>query len=319
MKVYRVTKGNAMGGLTFVGKNRLQYAPIVPLRGASHPMDYKQYFIEDHPGQHTLFGYKIKAKLHEEQTPYQKIEIYDTETFGHLMVIDGFTMLTARDNFLYHEMIAHPAIFTHPHPKDVIIIGGGDCGTLQEVLKHPEITTVWQVDIDERVTRLSELYFPELCRANQDPRAHFYFGDGVQWVQAAPADSADIVIIDSTDPLGPGEKLFTSQFYTECYRMLRNHGLIVHQSESPLFHLETIIKPMRRQMYSAGFMEVMTLQFPQPSYPSGWWTVTLAVKQGDIHAFRHAAAAARTIQTRYYNEKIHQAAGLLPTMLEDLE
>ena len=280
-------------------------------------MDINQYFIEEHPGQDTAFGFKIKAKLHEEKTPYQKIEIYETESFGYLMAIDGFTMLTSRDNFLYHEMMSHPAIFTHPHPKNVVIVGGGDCGTLREVLKHQDIESVWQVDIDERVTRLSEQYFPELCEANNDPRAHFYFGDGVQWVKDASAESLDIVIVDSTDPLGPGEGLFTYAFYEECRRILRKNGLIIHQSESPLFHLDAIIKPMHRNMKKAGFTDVVTLQFPQPCYPSGWWTATMAIKNGDISVFREAEAASRKFTTKYYNENIHRASRALPTMMEN--
>ncbi|MFQ5489058.1 MAG: polyamine aminopropyltransferase, partial [Gammaproteobacteria bacterium] len=117
----------------------------------------------------SAFSLKIKGKLHEEQTPYQTIAIYETETFGNLMVIDGFVMLSSRDNFLYHEMLAHPALFTHDNPRRVLIIGGGDCGTLREVLQHQEVEEVWQVEIDERVTRLAERYFPELCAANDDP------------------------------------------------------------------------------------------------------------------------------------------------------
>jgi len=138
----------------------------------------KNWFTElcDEAG--SAFSLRIRAKLHEEQTPFQKIEIYETTDFGNLMVIDGFIMLSSRDNFLYHEMMSHPVLFTHPAPKRVLIIGGGDCGTLREVLRHPDVETVEQVDIDERVTRLSEIHFPELCEANDDPRAHLHFADG---------------------------------------------------------------------------------------------------------------------------------------------
>lgn len=281
-------------------------------------MDTRDYFLEEHPGQGSAFGLKIKAKLHEEQTPYQKIEIYETESYGNMMSIDGFIMLTSRDNFLYHEMMSHPAIFTHPNPKDVVIIGGGDCGTLKEVLKHKDIQSVWQIDIDERVTRLAEKYFPELCEANHDSRAHFYFGDGVKWVKDAAENSADIVIVDSTDPFGPGESLFTDKFYADCCRMLRNNGLIVHQSESPLFHLDAIIKPMHKNMKKAGFSEVITLQFPQPTYPSGWWTATMGIKNGNISAFREAEAISRNFKTKYYNEHIHKASRAMPTLMDGL-
>src|SRR5471030_1225371 len=130
----------------------------------------------------SAFSFKLKAKLHEEKSAYQQIAIYDTEKFGHLMMIDDCLMLTQRDNFFYHEMLSHPALFTHPNPKRVVIIGGGDCGTLREVLKHPKVEKVTQIDIDERVTRLAEIYFPELCSSNHDPRAQLQFIDGIEWI-----------------------------------------------------------------------------------------------------------------------------------------
>ena len=142
----------------------------------------------------SAFSLALKEKLHEEQSDFQKIEIYSTTHFGNLMVIDGFVMLTALDNFLYHEMMSHPALFTHAGPKRVVIIGGGDCGTLHEVLKHASVEHVLQAEIDERVTRLSEQYFPELCVSNNDPRAEFHFGDGIRWMKEASPGSIDVVI-----------------------------------------------------------------------------------------------------------------------------
>ena len=160
------------------------------------------WFTEIHNADGSAFSLKINAKLHDEQTPFQRIEIYDTVHWGKLMTIDGFYMLSTRDNFLYHEMMSHPALFTHPDPKTVLIIGGGDCGTLHEVLKHQEVEQVWQVDIDEAVTRLSQIYFPELCECNGDERAQLLFADGIKWVADADDASIDIIIVDSTDPIG---------------------------------------------------------------------------------------------------------------------
>ncbi len=117
---------------------------------------------------------EISEKLHEEQSPYQKIEIYQTKTFGRLMTLDGLTMVTDRDNFVYHEMMSHPVLFNHPNPKDVAIVGGGDCGTLREVLKHGSVKSAIQIELDECVTRVAEEFFPELCESNSDPRAHYY-------------------------------------------------------------------------------------------------------------------------------------------------
>jgi len=255
----------------------------------------------------SAFSLQVRERLHSEQSPYQRIEIWDTTGFGKLMTIDGFVMLTSRDNFLYHEMMSHPALFTHADPKRVVIIGGGDCGTLREVLKHPAVEHVLQVDIDERVTRLSEQYFPELCSSNNDPRAEFYFGDGIQWMKDATPGSVDLVIVDSTDPIGPAEGLFSAAFFRDCHRALGDGGLIVQQSESPLLHYERIIQPMHKAMHAAGFIDSISLQFPQPVYPSGWWTATLAGKQV-VTDFREQAAKDKPFATRYYNAAIHRAA-----------
>ncbi len=269
--------------------------------------DGTPWFTEVYDKGGCAFSLRIQEKLHEEQSPYQRIEIWETTDFGRLMVIDGFIMLTSRDNYLYHEMMSHPALFTHPDPRRVVIIGGGDCGTLREVLKHPGVEHVLQVDIDERVTRLSEQYFPELCDSNHDPRAEFYFGDGIQWMKDAAPGSVDLVIVDSTDPIGPAEGLFSEAFYRDCYRTLGANGMVVQQSESPLLHYESIIRPMHSAMRAAGFADSVSLQFPQPVYPSGWWTATLAGKQSVVE-FREQQARAKSFATRYYNAAIHRGA-----------
>lgn len=267
----------------------------------------KQWFTEEFKDDGAAFSIKVRHKVHDEKTPYQHIEIYDTEHFGYLMVIDGFVMLTTRDNFIYHEMLSHPALFTHSSPKKVLVIGGGDCGTLREVLKHPCVEEAWQVEIDEQVTRLSEQYFPELCESNSDPRAHFYFGNGIQWMKDAQAASFDIVIVDSTDPVGPAKGLFSKAFYRDCFRVLTDDGIVVQQSESPLFH-QKIIADMHHAMQGAGFSCMHTLNFPQCVYPSGWWSATLASKSSVLTEFRRENAKNKPFATRYYNAEIHQAA-----------
>ncbi len=270
----------------------------------------QEWFTEIDEDNHCAFSLKVKRKLHEEQTPFQKIEIYETTGFGNLMVIDGFIMLSSRDNFLYHEMMTHPVLYSHPHPREVWIIGGGDCGSLQEVLKHKEVESAIQIEIDQRVTRLSEQYFPELCQANDDPRAQLKFEDGIRWVENAPDNCVDVIIVDSTDPLGPGEGLFTEGFYRNCLHCLKPQGLLIQQSESPLFHPH-ILHPMRKAMKSAGFKELHTLFFPQPVYPSGWWSGTLACKDS-LGKFRAEDARHKSFSTRYYNEHTHRAAFAAP-------
>jgi len=270
-------------------------------------IDNAGWFSEVLAEQGCAFSLRTAAKLHEEQTPYQRIEIYATETFGNLMVIDGSIMLTARENFLYHEMMSHPALFTHPAPRRVCIIGGGDCGTLQEVLKHAEVEQVTQVDIDERVTRLAEHYFPELTASNGDPRARLLFDDGIAWVAKTEPDGLDLIIVDSTDPVGPAVGLFTRDFHASCLRALAPGGILIQQSESPLLHMD-ILRRLYRDMHGAGFADVKTLFFPQPVYPSGWWTATMARKDQPIAGFREEAAAQPGFALRYYNAEVHRAA-----------
>ncbi|HQW80789.1 MAG: polyamine aminopropyltransferase [Rhodanobacteraceae bacterium] len=274
------------------------------------------WFSEPHELAGSAISFRIKRKLAEEQTPFQKIEVYETTDWGNLMVIDGCVMLTTRDNFLYHEMIAHPVLFTHTSPKRVVIIGGGDCGTLREVLKHREVESVVQCDIDERVTRLAEQYFPELCDSNSDPRAKLMFDDGIAYMKSLDAESIDVVIVDSTDPIGPAEGLFNEAFYQSCLRALRPGGILVQQSESPLVHME-LTKAMRNAMKNAGFAHLRTLPFPQPCYPTGWWSATMARKHLDLNTFRERGAATKQFPTKYYNADTHKAALAMPNFLGD--
>lgn len=264
----------------------------------------------------SAFSLKITEKLFDAQSRFQHIEVYATQGFGHLLVIDGCIMLSERDNFLYHEMLVHPALFTHPDPKRILIVGGGDCGTLREVLKHTSVEAVTQVDIDEMVTQVAEKYFPTLCEANQDPRAKLHFADGIKWVKDAVAGSYDVLIVDSTDPVGPGKGLFSQDFYKDCWKALGETGVLVQQSESPLFHLEKILKPMHQAMHQANFKDIHTLHFPQCVYPSGWWTATLASKDTPINQFREKAIINRAFATRYYNAEIHRASLATPEFMK---
>ncbi len=255
----------------------------------------------------SAFSLQGAHKVFDEQSAFQKVEVYDTKAYGKLMMIDGFTMLSTRENFLYHEMMAHPVLFTHPAPRRVAIIGGGDCGTLHEVLKHPEVERVTQIDIDETVTRAARIHFPELCESSEDPRAELLFIDGIQWMKDAAPGSLDVIIVDSTDPIGPGEVLFTPAFYAACLRALCDGGLIIQQSESPLIHAD-ILERLYRNLHRTGFSAAQTLFFPQPVYPTGWWSATVAGKKADLKAFRAEDAANRPFATRYYNPEIHRAA-----------
>ena len=279
-------------------------------------LDENEWFTEVCSDCGSAISFKIKSKLHEEQSEYQRIEVFETEKWGRLMAIDGYIMLSDRDNFLYHEMMSHPALFTHARPRKVLIIGGGDCGTLREVLKHPEVEAVHQVEIDERVTRVSEEFFPELTASNDDPRAELHFVDGIEWVKNSAPGSYDIIIIDSTDPIGPAAGLFSEAFYRDCLKALGPEGILIGQSESPLIH-QKLIRSMHDNLRAAGFLDVLTLNFPQPVYPSGWWSATMARKDMPITGFREDDVQEKSFSTRYYNHGIHTASMSSPNFLYD--
>ncbi len=263
----------------------------------------------------SAFSLKIKTKLHDEKTPYQHLEVYQTETFGNLMVLDGCIMLSTRDNFIYHEMMTHPALFGHADPRRVAIIGGGDCGCLKQCLKHDGVEKVTQIDIDPAVTRASQLYFPELCVSNDDPRAELLFEDGIAWIKNAEPGSLDLIVIDSTDPVGPAVGLFSEAFYGDCYRALGADGLLVAQSESPLLH-KRLIQDMTAAMRAAGFAEVHQLYFPQCVYPSGWWTATVAASSAGKFDKNGCRALKKSFETVYYNNLIHKAALAIPEFMK---
>lgn len=280
-------------------------------------LDSSKWFTEICAESGSAFSLELgpEGHMHHEKSEYQTIDVYGTTWFGRVLVIDGFLMLSERDHFLYHEMMAHPVLFSHPEPKRVLIVGGGDCGTLREVLKHPEVERVTQVDIDERVTRVSEQFFPDLCSSNDDPRARLEFADAIGWVRDTGDGALDVIIVDSTDPIGPAEGLFDEAFYRDCRRALAPNGLIVQQSESPLAHIGSILGPMHEAMRKAGFATTTPLHFPQPVYPTGWWTATLGGRDGEIEFARAADAEALPFHTEYYTADVHRAALAQPAFV----
>ncbi|HEY9136519.1 MAG TPA: polyamine aminopropyltransferase [Pseudomonadales bacterium] len=288
-----------------------------PSKQTANTEDSPSWFTEKFTSEGSSFGLQLKTLLHKEQSPFQTIEIFDTSHFGRLMVLDACIMLSQRDNFLYHEMMTHPALLSHPQPKTVAIIGGGDCGTLKEVLKHKSVTAVTQVELDERVTEVAKQYFPELCESNDDPRASLLFTDGIEWIKSCKPGSLDILIIDSTDPVGPAAGLFSEAFYQYCFSALAEGGMLVQQSESPLYHTHSIIAGMKNDLTSAGFSHPLLRTFPQPVYPSGWWSCLLVSKSSNQAASEvHRQKRSADFKTQYYNDEIHDASACLPEFMK---
>ncbi len=250
---------------------------------------------------------RVARTLWRETTPYQELLVAETAAFGRLLALGGTVQLTERDEFFYHEMLAHVPLAAHPGPRRVLVVGGGDGGTVREVLRHDSVERVDLVEIDEAVVRASRAYFPTLAVCLDDPRVRIHYADGIAFVADAPAGAYDVVLVDSTDPVGPAEGLFQSPFYLSVAHALSPDGIVCAQSESPLLHGELIARTAR-EMRSA-FAHVGLYLCPVPTYPSGQWSFLAASRAGVPSEPRRRPALPGA---RYYTPDVHRAAFALP-------
>lgn len=271
------------------------------------------WYVENYENKASL-GVKIKEKLVEERTPYQLIEIYETEHFGKLLTLDGLVMLSEKDEFTYHEMMAHPALCAHSNPEHVLIIGGGDGGVVREVLKHPGVKSVTLCEIDERVTRLSQQYLPTVAGQLTDPRVTLIFDDGVKYMEQFE-NHFDVIMTDSTDPIGPAVGLFTEQYYRSVKKALKSDGIFVCQSESPWVYGE-VLTSMTKALCNV-FKSVQTYMAEIPLYPPNF-TLTFASDAHRLADYECKRAEAIAAQCRYYNTAIQLGASILPTFVEEM-
>jgi spermidine synthase len=258
-------------------------------------------------------GLRVRSVLRRERTPYQELAVLDTYEFGRMLVLDGAIQLTERDEFLYHEMLAHVPLFAHPHPRRVLIVGGGDGGTLREVLKHPEVEAVTLCDIDERVTAAARELLPTLAVGFDDPRVTVRHEDGVAFVAAHEA-AFDVVLVDSTDPVGAGAGLYQAAFFASLRRALATPGIVCQQSESPLSLAEPFLMVQKGMRAAFGPKAVAVYLGFMPTYPNGLWTYSLAGQGVEDFAPRRPLR----FPTRYYTEAIHRGALAVPPFVREL-
>ena len=257
---------------------------------------------------------KINNTLIVEQTPYQHLAIIDTEQFGRMLVLDGMVQTTIVDEFVYHEMIALVGLNTHPNPRRVLIIGGGDGGTLREVVKHPKVEKATMVEIDARVVEASKLYLPEISSAlHGNPRAEVLIEDGIRYVKENK-NTFDMIIVDSTEPVGPAVGLFSAEFYQSIFEALKDDGLFVAQTESPFFNAD-LIRRVYRDIASIYPITKLFLAYV-PTYPSGMWSFTMGSKKYDPEAIVEENCP--DLQSRYYTPAVHKAAFKLPQFVQNL-
>jgi spermidine synthase len=265
----------------------------------------------------TFLTYTVRRFYESFETEYQKIDVFEAEDFGNVLALGGVTNVTDRDESGYHEMLAHVPMFLHPNPKEVLIIGGGDGGTLREVLRHPSVTRAVLVDIDGEVIRCARQYFPRLAEAFDDPRAEVIVGDGLAYVaEAAEAGRHfDVLLCDSTDPVDAAVELFTEAFYQQCARLVGEEGIFVPQSDSPTFCADRVASIHRT--LDRVFRHATPYLGQVVAYPGGVWTYTgctqgEALRQRAIPSERIAAMEA---ELRYFNAEILPACFALPNYL----
>lgn len=256
---------------------------------------------------------KIRETLVREQTEYQDLAIIDTHEFGRMLVLDGMVMTTIRDEFVYHEMVTHPALVTHPNPKQVLVVGGGDGGAIREVLKHPEVERAVLVDIDVKVIEHSRKYLPEISGALDHPKVEVVVGDGYMHIHNHK-NTYDVIMVDSTEPVGPAVELFTRGFYQGIYDALKDDGIFVAQTDNPWFKADLIRNVTRdvREIFPIVRVYVANV----PTYPSGMWTFTMGSKTYDPLDVKESDIP--ELDTKYYSPRLHKAAFVLPKFVEDL-
>jgi len=253
--------------------------------------------------------YRIKEIVYSETSPFQHIMVLDSYDFGRMLVLDGAIQTTELDGFIYNEMITHIPLNIHPGAKNVLIIGGGDCGAAREVAKYPSIERIDMVEIDEMVVKTCKTYLKEVSGDLSDTRVNFIFEDGTRFVKQKKDYLYDVIIVDSSDPVGPAVKLFELEFYKDLYDNLTDDGLMVCQSESPVFYYEMMLNINRRLKSVFPFVKVYLAIVP--TYPGGFWSFTIGSKK-----YIDPNPEAFDKETKYVNKEIIRSCFALPGFIK---
>ncbi|MFC3210555.1 spermidine synthase [Planomicrobium okeanokoites] len=256
---------------------------------------------------------KINKTLHTEQTDFQYLEMAETEEWGNMLFLDGMVMTSEKDEFVYHEMVAHVPLFTHPNPENVLVVGGGDGGVIREILKHPSVKKATLVDIDGKVIEYSKKFLPSIASGLEDARVEVIVGDGFMHI-AESENEYDVIMVDSTEPVGPAVNLFSKGFYAGISKALKEDGIFVAQSDNPWFKGDLIQQVQNdvREIFPITKLYLANI----PTYPSGLWAFTIGSKKYDPLAV--PAERFHEIDTKYYTKELHNAAFALPKFVKDL-
>lgn len=260
---------------------------------------------------------RVDKQLYTEESEFQRIDVFQSEEFGRFLTLDGIMMLTEKDEFIYHEMITHVAMASNPEIKKILVIGAGDGGTIRELCRYKTVERIDMVEIDERVVAVCREYLRQTACRLDDSRVHIYYEDGLKYVRRK-ANEYDLIIVDSTDPFGPGEGLFTSEFYGNCYNALTENGILVNQHESPYYSDDARAMQRAHKRINEFFPICRVYQVHIPTYPSGHWLFGYASKTVDPLKADADKWNALGIETQYYNTDLHKGCFMIPNYVKKL-
>lgn len=275
------------------------------------------WYSENHTD-NVKFSIRVDKQLFSGKSEFQRIDIFESEEYGRFLTLDGYMMLTEKDEFVYHEMITHVPMAVHPCVKDVLVIGGGDGGVLRELVKYDTIERIDLVEIDKMVIDVCKEYLPSVACCFDDERLTVYYEDGLKYIRRC-ANMYDLIIVDSTDPFGPGEGLFTREFYGSCSNALREDGIMVNQHESAFYKNDAIAMQRAHKRIIESFPISRVYQAHIPSYPSGLWLFGFSsLKYHPVRDMNAKKWNSLGIKTKYYNTNLHRGAFYLPNYIQEL-
>lgn len=258
--------------------------------------------------------YKVEKTLFSGKSPFQSVDVVETRGHGRMLLNDGMIMVSERDEFIYHDMISHVPLFVHPDPKNVLIIGGGDGGTAREVARHDSVEKVIQVEIDEMVVQACKEFIPQTAKGYENSKVTLLIDDGVKYVKETQ-EKFDVILVDSTDPIGPATPLFGDEFYQNVDRILNENGLVVSQGESPF--LESKAQQSLLKVLNKRFPQVGIYNFHNLTYPGGFWSFTFSSKKlHPIDDFDPKRVENSGLSFDYYNPETHRGAFALPEFMK---
>lgn len=277
----------------------------------------EMWFHDEHTDNVKL-AIRVDYQVFSAQSEIQRIDVLESKEFGKILVVDGDLMLTEKDEFIYHEMISHVPMAVHSQVEKILVIGGGDGGVVRELAKYDTVEQIDVVEADPLLVEMCRKYFPQMACSLNDPRVHIYHEDGLRFIRSK-SDAYDLIIIDSPNPFGAGEGLFTKEFYGNCFNALHEDGIMINQHESPFYKEEAFQCQRMHKRIIESFPISRIYQAHIPSYPSGHWLFGFASKRyHPIHDMDGIQWKLRGIQTKYYLPRLHEGVFALPAYVEEL-